>query len=193
MFWLREDPADDPVEKSWAGAQSLPMVVSINADRSVRLDPHPNLSDGHQVPAVTDGQLTGHLRIADTAGVLDVEVTAEAGQHVELHLTTSSGAVLTAAVDATSEVVTITRAGGSTTVVPRNGARIRLVLDTGLLAVFTGNGCATFRFPGDRPMDLYLTGSVDRVQLHRLRTPDDDPLDDARSAGGPALTGPAPV
>src|SRR6478735_7706836 len=193
MFWLREDPGDDPADKPWAGAQSLPMVASINADRTVRLDPHPNLTASHQLPAVTDSQLTGDLTIPDTAGGLDVEVTAEAGQHAELHLRTSSGSVLSAAVDGAAEIVKVTRAGGSTTVVPRNGARIRLVVDAGLLAVFTGNGCATFRYPGDRPMDLYLTGSVGRVQVHRLRTPDDAPLDDTRSAGGPALTGPAPV
>ena len=197
MFWLREDPADDPADKPWAGAQSLPMIASINADRTVRLDPHPNLTDSHQLPAVTDRRLTGDLTIADTAGGLDVELTAEAGQHAELHLRTSSGSVLSAVVDGAGEVVKVTRAGGSTTVVPRNGPRIRVVVDTGLLAMFTGNGCATFRYPGDRPADLYLTGSADRLQVHRLRTPDDEPPDrtagDTRDGGSPALTGPARV
>ena len=189
MFWVREDPADDPTEKPWAGAQSLPMIASINADRTVRLDPHPNLAQSHEVAQVIDGPLAGDLTVPVAAAGLDVELTAEAGQHAELALRTSSGSVLSVVVDGAAELVKVTQAGGSTTMVPRDGPSIRMVVDTGLVAVFTGNGCATFRYPSDRPVDLHLTGSAGPLHVHRLTTP----ADGARDAGSPALTGPAPV
>ena len=193
MFWIREDPADDPTEKAWAGAQSLPMIVSINADRSVRLDPHPNLAGSHEIPAVVDGPLTGDLTVLEAAAGLDVEVTADPGQRAQLSLRTSAASVLSVVIDGAADVVQVTQAGGSTTVVPRNGPTIRMVVDAGLVAVFTGNGCATFRYPADRPVGLHLTGSAGHRRVHRLTIPDGAPPDDARDADSTALTGTARV
>ena len=168
MFWLREDADHDPASRPWAGALSLPMVADLTADRTLRLRPHPDVDTLQQVPPLLDQPLTGRIELDDATG-LDLVLPAGADQRWELKLSDADGQLLHAALAPDADSVTITRAGRPAASVPVTADTVRVIIDAGIVEIFPGSGCASFRIRARERAALIIDGATaGRVVVHRL-------------------------
>ncbi len=165
MFWLREDSDHEPTARDWAGALSLPMLATVSPDRTLTLEPHPDVtalrqaSPVHQLPSV-DRTFT------DATGT-DVDAVVGRGDHLTFELTQSgSDLVVLQTVD---QFVEISVTGRDPVRVPRRDDRIRIIVDVGLIEIFAGNGSASFRF-AERcdHVDLKISGRASELTVHHL-------------------------
>ncbi|MGS0687871.1 glycoside hydrolase family 32 protein [Nakamurella sp. GG22] len=169
MSWLREDPSQAPVSKPWAGALSLPMVVEVGHDRTVRLRPHPDLEALRRDVPISHDAGRGGLVVAGGSRGLDIELP---GRRPDWRVALTAGHDEVLAIEASPEEgrLTITRPGlGEAATVPATADVIRVVIDAGIVEIFAGDGCSALRVPADRETDVVVSG-VDPGQLtiHRL-------------------------
>ncbi len=160
MFWLRENADHDNASRSWAGALSVPMVASINEDRTVRLAPHPDL-DGRREPVATG--TVGGIRV-DSG--LDLRLDAAAAAVVEI--STDSESLLT--VQHGDGTCLLRRPGRPDVSVPVVDTELRILVDAGVVDVFGGAGVASVRVQPQVGARLSVVGrATDTATVYRLR------------------------
>ena len=155
MFWLREEANHDPGSRDWAGALSLPMVVEVGPDRSLRLSPHPDVDALRGVV---------NQRVDDGHRCLDLEAPAD--QIWTVRLSSDGTDLFTANHDGT-DTLTVSRPGRDATAVPVNAPTVRIVIDTGIVEVFGGSGSAAFRVRETDDAVLSVDGSASAA-VHQL-------------------------
>jgi beta-fructofuranosidase len=167
MFWLREDPAHDPSSRPWAGALSLPMVAEVGPDRSLRLRPHPDVDALRASRAVTEHP--GGIEITDASRGLDVALPAAHRHRWSARLRSDTQDLLTMAFDGGEGGLVVTSSTGERTPVPVSGDAIRIVVDSGLVEIFPGAGCASFRVPAGSETDVTMGGlASSEIRVWRL-------------------------
>lgn len=165
MFWLREDADHQSDSRPWAGALSLPMLVEVAPDRSVRLRPHPDV-DGLAAAPPAPEQLTDLHVAGATAGL---SVALPVGDADEWQLTLGNEAGTALSIGTGDGVLTVTRSGRPDGIVLIAGDSVRVFVDAGIVEVFGGNGAAAFRIPTETEADLTLRGSTkENVVIQRL-------------------------
>ncbi len=169
MSWLREDPSQTPGSKPWAGALSLPMVVEVDHDRTLRMRPHPDLDALRSDAPIALDAGRSRVEVAGSSRGLDIELqTGRSGWSLVL----AAGHDEVLAVEPSSEEgrLAVSRPGtGQALTVPVCVDVIRVVIDAGIVEIFAGDGSCAIRVPADRETDVVLSG-VDPAQLtiHRL-------------------------
>lgn len=146
-LWMR---GIDDREAGWAGAHSIPYVLSLRGDVLVA-NPHPDL-DAYRGPACTDGRLAGTAADVRWEGAGMLEVT--------------SGLTTLFAIDGSGDSLVIT-IGDERTELPRHAVDVRVVIDATSLEIVTDRGVFADAIPA--PVDgLSISGDgVDAGGLSR--------------------------
>jgi len=175
IHWLRD--VKDP-DGSWAGASSVPHVLTLHGDRVVA-EPHPNITqlrrhgvvvDPHRdpTPISVTSDITwqpGTPPEASTAGEATLHVTVT-GEPV-LTITRSRATLLVDTVDGTWEM-------------PYEDGEVRVILDNLVAEVFARTGTIAVPLPHVTDPQLHVTG-YGQAEAHALARPAplvqiDDPL-----------------
>ena len=170
MAWLREDAHHDPASSAWAGALSLPMVIEMTPDRSLRFQPHPDVDALRLFSGLANGPLaaTDPLQVQDATTGLDVSATLDPAQPITLILTDPDGPLLTATVDPAGHEIQVVRRHRPPVTVPVNGNQVRIIVDADIVEIFAGHGQAAFRISPTTAAELRISGTADRLTVHRL-------------------------
>ncbi len=168
MSWLREDPEHDADSRPWAGALSLPMVAQVGPERTLRLHPHPDVDALRDLSPVSR-KAPGLFEMAEASRGLDLELPVAHNEGWALRLYGPSSPLLTMHFDSVAVGLVVNPPAGPSMVVPVSDDRIRIVIDSGLVKIFAGNGSAAFRVPATSETTLAVTGSdLDRLRCWRL-------------------------
>lgn len=168
MSWLREDPGDDAESRPWVGALSLPMVAEVGPGRSLQLRPHPDV-DALRCSSPLTRLVSDRVEMIEASKGLDLELPVAHDEVWELQLHGQSSWLLTMHFVCFAVGLVVNRPTGLPMVVPVSDDRIRIVIDSGLVEIFSGNGSAAFRVPATSETTLAVTGSdLDRLRCWRL-------------------------
>jgi beta-fructofuranosidase len=113
----------DDLEAGWAGAHSVPYVLSLSGDVLVAT-PHPDL-DAYRGPASSDGQVAGAAADIQWAGTGVLEG--------------SRGGSALFSIDGSGETLVLT-VGGERWKIPRAASEVRVIVDANVLEVVTDRG-----------------------------------------------------
>ena len=180
VAWLRSDelrsdehrsdgeaPAGDAAIRAWEGVLSAPVVLGVGGG-AVTVSPHPALASLRTAPLVATG---GEVDLTGTGGMADVEVDLPPGWvgEVRLALAAPSGSAMVLRVDGGSGVAHLpVEAGGGQLPIGSAGGRLRLLLDVGVLEVFTPLGGWAATWTGAhvvRSVRLVATGGGPSVRM----------------------------
>ena len=157
MFWLRENPDHDAASRPWAGALSLPMVAEVGPDRSLRLRPHPDV-DALRESLCVNETAPGTVEITDASDGLDMEIALIGAAKWEWRLHSAASTLLTLQWT-DDEGLVVVRSDGGRSVLPVSWDHVRVIVDSGVVEVFTGDGSAAFRVPTTSETTVRVTGS----------------------------------
>ncbi len=157
MFWLRENPGHDATSRPWAGALSLPMVAEVGPDSAFRLRPHPDV-DALREPLRVNETAPGLVEIADAGDGLDMEMAVAFPAKWEWRLHNVASTLLTLQWTPEEGLVAVS-SDGNRSVLPVSSDLLRIIVDSGVVEVFTGDGSAAFRVPATSETTVRVTGS----------------------------------
>ena len=140
LSWLREEPRNNPALTERAGAHSVVSTLSLNGDRVLVLQPHPDV-DALRAPAITG---TGHrYQIGDRA--VEASTRVSPGPWWEAVEGDRSRALLS--YEPGRRLISIDRPGFPPGELPVRDvdAPVRVLLDADILEIFTGGSYGAYR------------------------------------------------
>ncbi len=163
MFWLREDAEHLLDSRAWAGALSVPMVITVGPNRTLQLQPHPDVA---ALRSAGTEALDSPTPVSSGA---DVQIRLAGSRAFRLAVVDRGAPMAEVELDEYADAVVVTRPDHPAALVPIAGDVVRVLVDCGLMEVFGGEGVAAFRLLERHSSELNVSaGDGVEVTVHQL-------------------------